>query len=239
MECSKCKSTIEANSKFCSNCGAKSKNGKKSKNGCLSLFALLIIIIYFMSDSGYNFEGQSLVGGDIMYTSSSLNVRSKPSIKGEKIKTLPINTKIIISKENNNGWVFIGDMDSVGLGFVSSKYLQEKSYTAYELEQIKIKNKEAATRKKQSTPTSSSEDLLAYNYAEDFVKQQLKSPSTAKFPGIWDGKRDHITKLGNREYKINSYVDSQNGFGAMLRSNWSCVIYFEGDKVGYRDLIIY
>jgi uncharacterized protein YgiM (DUF1202 family) len=239
MKCSKCESIIEVNSKFCSSCGTKSQPEKKSNNRYIGFFVLFVLFTYFMSDSGYNFEGQTLVGGDTMYTSSSLNVRSKPSIKGEKIITLSINTKIITSKENNNGWVFIGDMDSVGLGFVSSSYLQEKSYSKYELEEIQFQKNVEASRKKQTTPSSSSEDLLAYNYAEGFVKQRLKSPGSAKFPGIWDGKRDHVTKLGNREYRINSYVDSQNGFGAMLRTNWSCIIFFKGDNVGYRELEIY
>jgi len=239
MKCSKCKCIIEVNSKFCSSCGTKYQPEKKSKNRYIGFFVLFVIIAYLMSDSGYNFEGQTLVGGDAMYTSSSLNVRSKPSINGKKILTLSINTKIITSKENNNGWVFIGDMDSVGLGFVSSSYLQAKSYSKYELEEIRFQKNVEASRKKKSTPSSSSEDLLAYNYAEDFVKQRLKSPDSAKFPGIWDGKRDHVTKLGNREYRINSYVDSQNGFGAMLRTNWSCIIFFKGDNVGYRELEIY
>ena len=89
-----------------------------------------------------------------------------------------------------------------------------------------------------SSGSSSSEDLLAYNYAESFVKKKLKSPSSAKFAGLFE-KRDHITKVGDRKYKIVSYVDSQNGFGAMIRSNWSCTITFVGERVKCDDLIIY
>ena len=89
-----------------------------------------------------------------------------------------------------------------------------------------------------SDSSSSSEDLLAYIYAEDFVKQRLKSPSTAKFAGTFE-KRDHITQVGDREYRISSYVDSQNGFGATIRSKWSCTIYFEGNNAKCKDLIIY
>ena len=51
---------------------------------------------------------------------------------------------------------------------------------------------------------------------------------------------DIIRKTGENEYKISSYVDSQNGFGAMIRSEWSCTIKFvENDKVQCKDLIIY
>ncbi|MGB3344685.1 MAG: hypothetical protein WBA61_12320 [Aequorivita sp.] len=41
--------------------------------------------------------------------------------------------------------------------------------------------------------------FLAYNYAEDFIKSRLKSPSTAKFPGVSE-KNGHITDLGGNEY---------------------------------------
>lgn len=79
--------------------------------------------------------------------------------------------------------------------------------------------------------------FLAYTYAEDFVKQKLKSPSTAEFPGTLE-KADHITELGNKKYRITSWVDSQNSFGATIRTKFSCVIEFEGNKVSCEKLII-
>ena len=86
-----------------------------------------------------------------------------------------------------------------------------------------------------SDPTTNK--FLAYNYAEQFVKQKLKSPSTANFPGTSE-KINHITDLGNGKYQINSWVDSQNGFGATLRSNFSCIIIFEGENVRCEEIII-
>ena len=40
--------------------------------------------------------------------------------------------------------------------------------------------------------------IMAYIMMEGFVKRQLKSPGSAKFPGIFDGKLDHIKYLGNQ-----------------------------------------
>jgi hypothetical protein len=60
--------------------------------------------------------------------------------------------------------------------------------------------------------------LLAYKYMEIFVKQNLISPGTAKFPGVFDGKKDHIKYLGGERYRIVSWVDSQNVFGANIRT---------------------
>jgi hypothetical protein len=61
------------------------------------------------------------------------------------------------------------------------------------------------------------DDISAYVEAQDYVKQALKSPSTAKFPGT-DFLVHHF---GDNEYEVVSYVDSQNSFGAMIRSNWN------------------
>lgn len=77
--------------------------------------------------------------------------------------------------------------------------------------------------------------FLAYIYAEKFVKQNLKTPSTAKFPEVLE-KSKHITKLNNKSFLINSWVDSQNSFGAMIRSEFSCTIIFEGNTVKTNNL---
>lgn len=55
---------------------------------------------------------------------------------------------------------------------------------------------------------------------EDFVKERLKAPKSAEFPGIFDGRADHVTYLGNQKYRIASYVDAQNSFGATIRNNF-------------------
>lgn len=56
------------------------------------------------------------------------------------------------------------------------------------------------------------------------VKNNLQSPASADFPWI----DDRVASLGRHEYEISSYVDSQNGFGAMLRSSYECRLKFKG-----------
>lgn len=70
-------------------------------------------------------------------------------------------------------------------------------------------------------PSDSSNTLGAWTYMKEFVRQRLKSPSTAEFP--FGGHRD-VTALGNRRYLVDSYVDSQNSFGATLRTKFRGVI---------------
>lgn len=62
--------------------------------------------------------------------------------------------------------------------------------------------------------------LMAYIMMEDFVKQRLKAPGTAKFPSIWEGRKDHVESLGDNKYRITSYVDAQNSFGAQIRTKF-------------------
>lgn len=88
-----------------------------------------------------------------------------------------------------------------------------------------------------SDNSSSTNKFLAYNYAENFVKEKIKSPSTAVFPGIIE-KDKHITDLDGGKYQITSWVDSQNGFGATIRTSFSCMIIFEGDQVSCENLIL-
>ena len=61
----------------------------------------------------------------------------------------------------------------------------------------------------------------AWAYMQLFVKKRLKSPQSADFP--FGGYR-HVTELGAGRHKVNSYVDSQNSFGASIRTHFEGVI---------------
>jgi hypothetical protein len=59
-------------------------------------------------------------------------------------------------------------------------------------------------------------DEIAY-VAQKFVEKSLKAPSTAKFPSLI---KSSVKKTSSDSYTVISYVDSQNGFGAMIRTNY-------------------
>jgi hypothetical protein len=61
----------------------------------------------------------------------------------------------------------------------------------------------------------------AWAYMQLFVEKKLKSPRSADFP--FGGSR-HVTPLGGGRYRVNSYVDSENSFGAEMRTNFHGVI---------------
>lgn len=71
-------------------------------------------------------------------------------------------------------------------------------------------------------PTGHS-DIEVCVEAEFLLKQFLKSPSTADFPTC---SSMIIERLSEEQFKVSSYVDSQNGFGAMIRSNWSVQYHY-------------
>lgn len=59
--------------------------------------------------------------------------------------------------------------------------------------------------------------LNACIMSQYIVKQKLISPITAKFPSCLNVKVDYF---GNQTYQIYSYVDSENGYGAMIRNKY-------------------
>ncbi len=83
----------------------------------------------------------------------------------------------------------------------------------------------------QTSNTNKDNSTVAYVQAQNFVKSVLKSPSSADFPFLGSG-----TKISEDIYKITSYVDSQNGFGAMIRSDYSITLmYLGGDPADQRN----
>ena len=65
---------------------------------------------------------------------------------------------------------------------------------------------------------------MAAVICKSHVKNSLKAPSTADFP-LLDFK---AWKAPGQVYTIKSYVDAQNSYGAMLRSDWHCRIKYKG-----------
>jgi len=65
---------------------------------------------------------------------------------------------------------------------------------------------------------------MAFIQCKNFVKNRLRAPSTADFPFL----DRSAWALDQNVYVIKSYVDAQNGFGAITRTNWHCKIQYNG-----------
>lgn len=68
--------------------------------------------------------------------------------------------------------------------------------------------------------------LDAYVISQEFVKNKLKAPATAEFPDAYS----IVTKqIDANTFEINSHVDSQNSFGALIGASYHC-------KINYNNL---
>lgn len=70
-------------------------------------------------------------------------------------------------------------------------------------------------------PSGTTNTHGAWAYMQQFVLKRLKSPASAEFP--FGGARD-VQPLGDNRYAVKSYVDSQNAFGATVRTHFYGVI---------------
>jgi len=61
------------------------------------------------------------------------------------------------------------------------------------------------------------------------VKEVLKAPATAKFRDYDKGIPSSLfpKEVKDGEYVVSNYVDAENSFGAMIRSNFTCTVYME------------
>lgn len=69
-------------------------------------------------------------------------------------------------------------------------------------------------------------------YAKESVNYVLKSPSSAEYPGSFFSPYEgwNIYSEDNQTIVVESYVDSQNSFGAMIRTSFTIKIVQVGDS---------
>lgn len=91
---------------------------------------------------------------------------------------------------------------------------------------------ELALEKAQKAEQTCRSETMAYVMSQTFVKRHLKSPSTAEFPWMTDDNVS-VSYLGDCTSLVVSYVDSQNGFGAMIRSKYAVKLKYNPDTDNY------
>lgn len=65
---------------------------------------------------------------------------------------------------------------------------------------------------------------MAFVMSQKFVLRELKAPSSAKFPSS-----AVVTPISNCSYSVAAWVDSQNGFGATVRSDYHVIMESSAD----------
>lgn len=74
---------------------------------------------------------------------------------------------------------------------------------------------------------------LAYIVSQDMIANSLRSPSTAEFPSRTQSGVQ-LSNLGGCIHLISSYVDAQNGFGAIIRSGFVAKVRYSKIERNYR-----
>ena len=236
--CPNCGESVISNAQFCTRCGFKFDNIKQANNlplvkkkkgtGCLItmlVFAVLMIVFAIcllnmggpgeakkvMNAAGITEEQADAVieilsncGVDeideIMHD-EMLDDMNADGEEGYRVTTEKANNIILYLSDGKVGIIRWSDNDLYKDGKCISKL------TDYVL--------------------TISEEVDLEIMSQDYVKNVLKSPSTAKFPNI-TGWKFHKDK---EEIIIQSYVDSQNGFGATIRSEFQIVCTPDKSKV--------
>jgi len=73
---------------------------------------------------------------------------------------------------------------------------------------------------------STGKKVGAWAATTTLIKSRLTAPRTAKFNGgAWD-----VAYLGDNRYRVKGSVDSQNSFGAMIRTEFQAIVRDEGDE---------
>jgi len=89
--------------------------------------------------------------------------------------------------------------------------------------------------KGEKTQPSERNTTITIAFAEEVIKGILKAPSTANFVDV------EAYELSNEKdvWAVNGYVDSQNSFGAMIRSQWEVQLDFRDGKGGTVKSILF
>lgn len=73
-------------------------------------------------------------------------------------------------------------------------------------------------------PVSDDQSTMAEIMCEEFIEKRLKAPATADYT-------DPETSKDGATYTVAGAVDSENGFGAKIRTRYVCVVRSDGDDM--------
>jgi hypothetical protein len=84
-----------------------------------------------------------------------------------------------------------------------------------------------------STPRADTGDAVgAWVVCQQFLEDQLKAPATAEYPS---GYSQYTTSLGGGKFRVDAYVDAQNSFGALIRTDFTCSVSYTGNDNWHLD----
>ena len=128
--------------------------------------------------------------------------KNQVSVKAKTCPHCGVKNPAISAKEHAVGCLFIVILIAVGVAYCSSP--SEPKTPDEQAQDIKARCEN---------------QVMAYSMSQRFVEKQLKSPSTADFPPM-NTSDVTVNYQGDCRHKVWAYVDSQNSFGATIRTKY-------------------
>ncbi len=93
---------------------------------------------------------------------------------------------------------------------------------------------EAEAKQRRLEECGEKNESMAFVMSQEFVKRRLRAPATADFPSWPSEYRSQA--IGDCKYQVITYVDAQNGFGALIRSRYSATMLLHPDEGSWSAL---
>lgn len=73
------------------------------------------------------------------------------------------------------------------------------------------------------------DEFSAYSYSKNLIREKLLSPSSAIFPPHGTEGAVRIEEIECGRYKVSSYVEASNAFGALIRRPYSALMIYHAE----------
>lgn len=80
------------------------------------------------------------------------------------------------------------------------------------------------------------DNIEVYSGVKEYVKNNLKAPKTAEFPRPFE-YQNHVKRIDENNFIVTSWVDSQNSYGALIRTKFTCNIRHSHGKLYGSNLV--
>ena len=132
--------------------------------------------------------------------------------------------------------VLVGLISALGNYLESEMTDEERAARIEQLTQEKIRdNKERVAkavekkrkeREKAEKKWEEEAEAMALVMCQQFVEDRLVAPRSAKWPWL---DSPAVSRVKDKRYRVQTYVDSHNKFGAMIRTQVDCLVEYRGD----------
>jgi cytochrome c-type biogenesis protein CcmH/NrfF len=149
----------------------------------------------------------------------------------------PRHSKPIWLMDRNNHWTilwgFCGVLVVLIVTIIAIGFTDQANRTPEEIAKSEMQDAARAVQKFAEARTASCRKdrrVEVFTLVQTQIRNSVRSPSTASF----NIAESDIRLAEDCLWKIRSFVDSQNGFGAIVRTPWSATVEFIPETQGWK-----